>query len=211
MIVPKFNSGDRVIIVYNDKDYRGKYTGEHGVVKKTFVRHTECFYGVKLDNRSNIQRELGLYWFSIRSIKSENENEREDIPMFKNYTNVEVAFLDNPSTTYSYACFDSNISVDDIVVVKTGHHGFSLAKVVLIPNEEDMREVHHDREVVCRVDFSKFNARVEARKRATELKREMEKHMREAQELALYEMLAEKDPTLKTMLEEYKALMESCK
>ena len=209
-MTPKYQIGDRVIIVNNLCDYNGKYTDEHGVVSKHFVRKNECFYGVLLDNHRNIQSEFGLYWFSVKSIKSENK-EREEIPMFKNYTTVEVAFIDNPNTTYSYALYGTDVCVNDIVVVNTGHHGFALAKVVFFPNDEDKREVQFGREVVCRVDTSAFNARVEARKRVAELKCEMEKRMREAQELALYEMLAKKDPTLKGMLDEYKAIVEECK
>ena len=208
-MTPKYQIGERVIILNNLNDYNGKYTNEQGVVKKTFVRKNECFYGVLLDNHKNIQSEFGLYWFSVKSIKLENE--REEIPMFKNYTTVEVAFLDNPNTTYPYACFDSEVKENDIVVVSTGHHGFALAKVMHIPDEEQKREVQFNREVVCRVDFSQFSARKMAVTRACELKREMEKRMREAQELALYEMLAEKDPTLKGMLDEYKAIVEACK
>lgn len=209
-MTPKYQIGERVIIVNNLNDYNGKFTDEQGVVKKTYVRKNECFYGVKLDNHSNIQSEFGLYWFSVKSIKSEYK-EREEIPMFKNYTTVEVAFLDNPATTYPYALYGTDVCVNDIVVVNTGHHGLALAKVVFFPNEEDKREVQFGREVVCRVDTSKYDARVEARKRVAELKREMEKRMREAQELALYEMLAEKDPTLKGMLDEYKSIVESSK
>ena len=208
-MTPKYQIGERVIILNNLGDYNGKFTDEQGVVKKHFVRKNECFYGVLLDNHKNIQSEFGLYWFSVKSIKSENK-EREEIPMFKNYTTVEVAFPGNP-TTYSHACYDPEIKEGDLVVVNTGHHGFALANVVSIPDEENKREVQFGREVICRVDTSKFNARVEARKRVAELKREMEKRMREAQELALYEMLAEKDPTLKGMLDEYKAIVEECK
>lgn len=207
-MTPKYAVGERVIIVAHSDEYKGKYNSECGEVISTYHRDSKFIYGIKLDNFTNKQSAKGLYWFGVKSIKLENE--REELPMFTNYTKVEVSFLDNPNpnTTYTYACFDPDITAGDIVVVNTGHHGFALAKVVLITEEG---EVQFNREVVCRVDFSEFNARKEAVKRATELKREMEKRMREAQELALYEMLAEKDPTLKTMLEEYKALMESCK
>ena len=78
-------------------------------------------------------------------------------------------------------------------------------------DEEDKKKVQCGREIVCRVDFSHFFARKEAVKKAVELKRNMEQRIREAQELALYEALAEKDPTLKSMLDEYRTLMEACK
>lgn len=208
-MTPKYAIGERVIIATNPNDYNGKFTDEHGVVKRTFFIKGEFAYGIKLDNRTNPQSEHGLFWFSVKSIKYEYE--REEITMFKNYTTVEVAFLDNPNTTYPYACFDSEVKENDLVVVQTGHHGLAIVKVVSIPEGEHKREVQFNREVVCRVDTSKYEARVEARKKSAELKRAMEKRMREAQELALYEMLAKEDPTLKAMLDEYKSLLESCK
>lgn len=206
----KFEVGDRVVITAHNH-YKENILNAVGTIESTFrlsERHTQ--YGIKLDNYSNSKSSKGLYWFETYSFKLENEYEREEIPMFKNYTTVEVAFPGNP-TTYSHACYDPEIKEGDLVVVNTGHHGFALANVVSIPDEEQKREVQFGREVICRVDTSKFNARVEARKRASELKREMEKRMREAQEIALYEMLAEKDPTLKGMLDEYKAILESSK
>lgn len=208
-MTPKYAVGDRVVILYDPEWHKGELADEHGRISRTFYCKGDYLYGIKIDNRVNPKSKSGLYWFETKIIKLENE--REDIPMFKNYTTVEVSFLDNPATTYPYALYDSEVKVNDIVVVNTGHHGFALAKVVFFPDEEHKREVQFGREVICRVDFTQFNARVEARKRASELKREMEKRMREAQEIALYEMLAEKDPTLKGMLEEYKTLMESCK
>lgn len=208
MIKPKFPVGVRVVIL-GSSQYNNKFANELGTVSKLFERKSRILYGIKLDNHTNHNSAEGLYWFELSNIKSENE-EREEILMFKNYATVEVAFPGNP-TTYSHACYDPEIKEGDLVVVNTGHHGFALANVVSIPDEEHKREVQFGREVICRVDTSKFNARVEARKRVAELKREMEKRMREAQELALYEMLAEKDPTLKGMLDEYKSIVESSK
>ena len=206
---PKYEVGSRVVILNDPNECGGKHSFEHGEVVRTYYTKGDYLYGIKLDTCENPKSKFGLYWFTVKNIKFENE-EREESPMFKNYIKVEVSFLDNPNpnTTYLYACFDPDITAGDIVVVNTGHHGFALAKVVLIADEG---EVQFNREVVCRVDFSKFNARKEAVRRAVELKRDMDKRLREAQELALYEMLAEKDPTLKTMLEEYKAIMESSK
>lgn len=133
--------------------------------------------------------------------------------MFNNYKVAEVEFIDNPNSgKYFYALFDNSIEVEDTVVVSTGHHGFALAKIVAIHTEEGYKkEVKYNREVVCRVDFSNFNHRRMAVKRVSELRIEMEHRIREAQELALYEALAEKDPTLKGMLDEYKILIDNCK
>ena len=212
MSVPKYSVGERVVIVYNPKDYNGAYAEEHGEVLKTYLHDSgKYLYGIKLDNYTNLRSSTGVYWFALKSIKLENE--REETIMFNNYTVAEVEFIDNPNTCkYAYALFDPEIVEGDTVVVSTGHHGFALAKIIAIhTDEEKKKEVQCNREVVCLVDFSQFYARKEAVKRAVELKRKMDKCIREAQELALYEALAEKNPALKGMFDEYKALVESCK
>lgn len=207
-MTPVFAVGDRVVVLQHS-EYCSKFVNEQGEVIKTFKLHSHIMYGVKLDNHSNSASAKGLYWFEARSIKSEN-NEREDLNMFNNFIVAEVEFLDNPKTgRYAYALYDTNVKEGNTVVVSTGHHGFALAKVVAIYTEEGKKEeVKGNREVVCRVDFTAFNDRKEVMKKVTELKRKMEQHIREAQELALYEALAEKNPTLKDMFDEYKALIE---
>lgn len=213
MILPAYQVGERVIILHNPEEYGCKYEGERGEVKRTYHAKGECLYGVKLDNHTNSRAKSGLYWFTVNGIKLDNE--REEIYMFNNFRVATIEFIDNKPTTtvqFYYALYDEEIKEGDTVVVCTGHHGFTLAKIKAISTEEvDKNRVQYNREVVCKVDFTNFDNRRNAVKRATELKREMEKHMREAQEIALYEMLAEKDPTLKTMLDEYKALMDSAK
>lgn len=216
-MTPKYEVGCRVVVLPRS-EYQSKYKDEVGEVQQTFTRHNHIMYGVKLDNYSNASSGKGLFWFDVTSINFENKYESEEIKMFNNFVVAEVEFLDNPKTgvyktgAYSYALYDSEIKEGDSVVVNTGHHGFALAKIVaLSTNEEDKKKVQCGREIVCRVDFSKFFARKEAVKKAVELKRSMEQRIREAQELALYEALAEKDPTLKSMLDEYRTLMEACK
>lgn len=206
----KLELGDRVVIT--SSKYKDTFYNELGTISSIFNRskaHTT--YGVKLDNHSNPASAKGLYWFEIYNIKFENE--REEFKMFNNFNVAEVEFIDNPNSgRYAYALFDKTIKVEDTVVVCTGHHGFALAKITAIhTDEESKKEVKCNREVVCRVDFSDFNNRRMAVKRISELRRDMEIRIREAQELALYEALAEKDPTLKEMLEEYKVIVEQCK
>lgn len=204
--------GDRVVVM-SCTHYHHKIEKEVGTVEAVFRRSgANNSYGVKLDNHTNPSSAKGLYWFDSDCIKYE-EKEREEIPMFKNFKVATVEFIDNPNSgRYAYALYNEDIVEGDFVVVSTGHHGFALARVLNISSrEEDKKEVKCDREVVCRVDFSDFYFRKDAVKKASELKRKMEKQIREAQELALYEALAEKDPTLKGMFDEYKALMESCK
>ena len=210
---PIFAEGDRIVVLQHS-EYRSRYTDEFGTVESVYrVKSNHYVYGVKLDNHINNQSGKGLFWFEANHIKTEKEYEREEHFMFNNFAVAEIEFLDNPnSDRICYALFDDTIVPEDMVVVSTGHHGFAVARVANIHTAPEMRKkVKHNREVVCKADFTHFYARKDAVKKALELKQSMEQRIREAQEIALYEALAEKDPELKGMLEKYKALMEVCK
>lgn len=126
--------------------------------------------------------------------------------MFENYVVAKIQFLDDPVAVYSYALYE-DIPVGTTVVVQTGSHGFALARIQSIdPTPEAKKEVFKGRQVVCRVDFSAYEARKEALRRASELQKQMDAKLREAQTMAIYEMFAEKDESLKAMLSEFKTL-----
>jgi hypothetical protein len=90
--------------------------------------------------------------------------------------------------------------------VQTGHHGLALAEISSI-GCGDKDKVKCSREIITRVDMEAFYQRQEKRKALAQLKKDMDKKVKELQETALYEMLAEKDPALAMMLVQYKTLM----
>lgn len=110
----------------------------------------------------------------------------------------------NTDKEYLFACYEEDVAAGDIVVVDT-RYGFQLVTVteVLHDTPEYMRGIPKDmkknlKEVVCKVYTGAFEAR---RKKA-----EMDKRVKELQKSAIYEMMAEKDDSLKAMLQEYKDL-----
>ena len=130
-----------------------------------------------------------------------------DMKITGNYRIAMVKFVDggNTYTSYSFALFDDNINIDDLVLCDTTK-GYNVAKVVNIVNQEEYSGVTVTKEIICKVDFSDFNRRKEARKRKETIKNQMDRFVKQNQELVLYQMLAEKNPEMKAMLEEYKEL-----
>lgn len=114
-----------------------------------------------------------------------------------------------PEKQYIFETYDV-LMPGDTVVVDTCN-GFQLATVTELveefPNDIPVGTVGRLKEVVCKVDFSKFFDRKEKREKAKSIKAKMDKKVKEIQSQAIYEMLAEKDPTLKTLLDEYKELI----
>lgn len=122
--------------------------------------------------------------------------------------------FDNTDKEYLFACYEKDVAVGDIVVVDT-RYGFQLVTVTKVLNDTPEQVVRFTKEmkknlkeVVCKVNTEEFAARKEKAEKRAELKAEMDKRVKELQASAIYEMLAEKDDSLKQMLQQYKDLKE---
>lgn len=184
-------------------EYKGRFTGYVGTVER--ITSLCSSIGIRFENETNTASTYGVFWFSEKHLEIiEMENEF----MNENFVVAGIKFLDgtNIDREYAYALYDENIAVGDIVAVKTGHHGFALAEIASIGNFPHSA-VQCGREVIDRVDFTAYAERKEKAKRLRALRVEMDEKVKQLQQTALYELLAEKDPTLKAMLEEYKSLI----
>lgn len=122
--------------------------------------------------------------------------------------------FDNTDKKYLFACYEKDVAVGDIVVVDT-RYGFQLVTVTKVLNDTPEQVVRFTKEmkknlkeVVCKVNTEEFTARKEKAEKRAELKAEMDKRVKELQASAIYEMLAEKDDSLKQLLQQYKDLKE---
>ena len=126
-----------------------------------------------------------------------------------------IKFIEGTNTNreYYYACYDDSISINDYVVVKSANHGMGIARVVDMLCNSDITQLMLDhcnagREIISKFDMSAYEERVEKRKKAKQLKADMNKKMKEMQELAMFEMMAKENPELKEMLDAYKELIQ---
>lgn len=185
--------------------YGNKYALMHGTVE----RESGKSLGIRIPGYENPASSYGLWWFDTDEVEFIENTKSEEIIMMNQNENFMVAgvkFIDGTNTNkeYFYALFDE-YCVGDLVVVQTGHHGLSLAEITSIDCSGKDR-VKCSREIVTRVDMSSFYDRQEKRKALAQLKKDMDKKVKELQETALYELLAEKDPALAAMVEQYKSL-----
>lgn len=192
--------------------YKNKYVNEIGTVEKAMVVQNHGHkIGVRLNNHTNGASKYGLFWFDADRLEIiENYESEEERIMLKGFKVAGISFLEGTNTdkVYSYALYDDEIKVDDIVVVQSGHHGLGVGKVVCINDESAADSVQCSREVIAKVDFTAFNERKAKEEKLITLKREMDKKVKELQHFAIYEMLAKEDPALKEMLDEFKSLSE---
>lgn len=215
----KYREGDLVIISDSAFEYKKKYNGLTGRVVRIFKTRDCLMYAIHIDGKHNKSSKDGVFWYHANSLKLHHEDESspdtiesEEIfmsTMFENFKVAEVQFLNDPVPVHYYAIYDEDIFPEDTVVVRTGHHGFALAKIHAIHEGDDpelRKLVKHNRQVVSRVDFTAYNKRKEVLAKSAELQKSMAIRAKEVQTLCLYEMLAEKDPAMREMLDNFKSL-----
>ena len=199
-----FKKGDRVIIVTDMSKNKGKI----GTVINNNIGHNH-YIGILLDNyehRENTGYDTKLCRSSIRLINC-NEIEEMEVRNMKLTGFNKVAVIKIGGTDYQFALYDDNIQVDDYVIV-TGNS--NLLKINEILTKEEAKERYSKditAEVMCKVDLSAYETRVENRKKAEKLRKEMDKKIAEMDEMNKYTMYAEKCPELAKMLEEYRELV----
>lgn len=127
-----------------------------------------------------------------------------------NYEVALCSFINssNPEKQYAYALFDYCAAIGDRALVQAnGRYCVVRIENILSNNEHESAGGHPiTSEIICRVDFSAFEGRIEQRKRKDELRKQMDKLVKENQELILYQALAEKCPEMAVLLNEYKSL-----
>lgn len=162
--------------------------------------YSGCY--VKLENGTCL-------YYQNRNLELYKENQKENtMEITGDFKVAKVKFLEgsNTNTTYEYALFD-DYDVGTYVVVKSAHHGFGVAKIVEIMSKEQATTKKFEREIVTTFDMETYETRKKNRSRIQELNSRMDKRFQELNKIALFEMMAEKDPELKNMLNEYKNLM----
>lgn len=191
----KFKINDRVKVT----NRRFESYNKTGTVIQ--VADTSCY--VLMDNTCSRR----CYKFQNLQL-IENNQEEQKMAITGDFKVAKVKFLNgtNTSTEYEYAMFD-DYEVGDTVVVMSAHHGLGIAKIsAIIPREQAITKIF-EREIVSKVDMETYETRKKNRNRVSELKNKMDKRFQELNKIALFEMMAEKDPELRGMLEEYKNLI----
>ena len=152
-------------------------------------------------------------------------NEREDNNMAKLEGYYAVAVTERELVqgigynrrNYYYAIFDDGFKYDkyDNVLVSGSNHTVLMIKDIITPEEaREKCEKDITEEVICKVDFDRYNKRVEERKEAAErkkeadkIKKQMDKMVEEMDKNKMYESYAKFNPELAEKLKAYKELI----
>ena len=190
----KFKKGDRVKIT------NPKFQNYNKLGTITSMTYTSCW--VLMDSGSARNYKFN----NIQLI--ENNQEDQKMAITGDFKVAKVRFLNGTNTyaEYEYAMFD-DYEVGDTVVVASANHGLGIAKISAIITKDQAATKNFEREIVTKVDMETYEVRKKNRNRVNELKTKMDKRFNELNKIALFEMMAEKDDELKSMLEEYKSLI----
>lgn len=201
-----FNRGDRVIVINEGlQSY-----GEVGVVSDSYSYSSSTY--VTFNNWRNTGENKTLF-INNRNLEKYDANKhviggKNTMAVNGNYRVAAVKFLQGTNTfkEYAFALFDKDVFPNDLVLCDTAN-GYGVARVVSITPKNEWEGTVVTKEIICKVDFSEFEARKELRKQKENLKKMMDKMVAENQELILYQAIAEKNPEMAAMLAEYKNLV----
>ena len=196
-MIEQFKRGDLIVVVDNSRYHSEVPIGAIGVVRDMYSTRVT----VRFEDIHNPRSQYDCFYFNTRQIKLY----KGDTTMEGNYSIATIKFLDGTNTdkTYRYALYDDNVGIGDICVVKSAHHGLGIARIVDLEPKTDEKLV---REVVCKCDFSAYEAREETRKRKAELKRKMTARAAQLHELAVFKMMAAEDPAMAELMKEFEGL-----
>ena len=139
-----------------------------------------------------------------------DEEENKNMAVLKGYKSVAIIEFESGCCkwTYYYAMYDdgTNYKPNDIVYV-SGNATCPIGSIkkIITPEEAASRfEKSITAEVICKVDKTAYEQRVNNRNRAEHIKKEMDKMIKVMDETKKYEMYASKNPALMGLLKEFK-------
>lgn len=187
---------------------RGKCHGLYGRVMGKWDQegYYDC-YKVRVENENP-------YIHTTICVKGYNliKVEGEDIMATKLTGYKQVAAIKQGYSTYYYAIYDDGRKYypgDNVIVSGVASGMVQKIEEIIDPEEAANRMENRNitAEIVAFIDTSAYDERVAKRKEASELKKKMDRVIKQMDENNKYEMYAERNPELKEMLDEYKKLI----
>ena len=155
----------------------------------------------------------GIYMLRKLNLVKINESEDNDMAKLEGYKAVAVTKEGCYGKKYSYAIYSDGetYKVGDKIVVSGANKDILTIEEILTPEECN---VNITAEIICKVDTSAYDKRVEERKKkeerkkeADKIKKQMDKMITEMDQTKRYEMYANDNPELAEKLKVYKELI----
>ena len=126
------------------------------------------------------------------------------------YKKVAVIQTDGCGYNYNFAIYDDGVDYcpGDKVMVSGNDRIQTIKEVITAEEAKERFGGDSIAEVIGRIDTTAYDKRVEKRKEAKRIKEEMDKKVKEMDELLKYEMYAKQSPEFLALLDQYKELVK---
>ena len=187
------------------QQYYTKYWGRTGtIVAVTF--NTFAFENViyQIDFEEDGYLNVTHNYFNFIDEEKENEN----MAALTGYAAVAVIEQGCYNKEYYYAIYADgyNYKVGDKVLVSNNNDIWTIKRLLTVQQAAEEHKAAITAEVVTHVDNSAYLERIEQRKEAAAIKKDMDKIIKQMDEQMKYDIYAEENPELKKMLERYREL-----
>lgn len=198
----RFNLKDEVVCVNPE----AKSYGMCGSVVCTFDGRS---YAVNFENWFGIPDKTITFKGVNLMLKEEWEDKNNMAEVTGNYAVALVKFIsgENTKKPYAFALFDKCASINDYVVCDTVH-GWQVCQIVDIIPKDEYNGVKVTKEVVCVIDPTKYETRKKLRARKHELMNKMENIAQNDNKMMMYQVIAERNPEMKDLLNEFCTLSD---
>lgn len=181
-----------------------KYSDRYGVVVSTWMGL--CNYEPKVEIIAQDGLSYTYYEYDLVLISKKEDKQMAKLTGYK-----QVAAIKQGYSTYYYAIYDDGRKYypgDSVIVSGAASGTVHTIDEIIDPEEAASRMGNKNitAEIISYVDTSAYEERVEKRKAAEKLKKNMDKVIKQMEEDNKYEVYAERNPELKEMLETYKKL-----
>ena len=195
--MPQFKLGEKVrTILIGNRDAIGIITVIH-------YRGTGFIYNVRIYDYYALE----VYENDLIKLNEENEQ------MAKLTGYYAVAVIEEVTCCckkdYYYAVFDDGNTYkagDQVLVSGCNKDVLTIKEILTVPEAEVKYNKNITAEIICRVDTSAYDQRVENRKKAEKLKKDMDAVIKQMDVTKKYEMYATENPELAALLDQYKEL-----
>ena len=197
--------GLRVRVKHSDKYKRYDIKGRFGTVIHWYGNDN---IAVRLEGIINHGSQYGYFYFAKTELEIIENRNMEETTMainnntITNYLNI-AKVLKTDGRVYDHANYIPDLKEGDLCVVVSVNRDMTAAKVVEIIHENDVPQAS---EIVCKLDITAYETRVETRKKAAELKAKMQERAKKLQDIALFQTLAKDDEEMAALLSEFTSL-----
>lgn len=210
-----FRIGSRVKVVHafllENASYHGRYEGCVGeIVRLPEICSCACSdeasiitIGVLLDGKHNERSQYGCYWFKPEELYviTEEEKENNKMLLLKGYKIAKVA-IEGYGDQY-VAHYEDTLEEGDKVVVAKNDVEYTCGVVITVFVEAHMN-CKPKFVIVNKIDDTSHCTRLDRARKALKLEQQLKTAVADYQQIALYEMLAEKSPEIAALLAELK-------